>query len=77
MRVSVFIVVWSNKKIILIRKFRKHNCVNVTSDKIKYFDLYLYLDFSSFYFESSFMVFFHLLTHIILYLFDYICVYIF
>jgi len=59
----VFIIVWSNKKLILIRKFRKHNCVNVTFCEIKYLDLYMSFDFSSFSFESLFMVFSLINTH--------------
>ena len=41
----IFIIVWLNKKIILINKFSKHNRVNVTSYEIKYIDLYLSLNF--------------------------------
>jgi len=36
--VFIFIIVWLDKKIILINKFSKHNRLNVTSFKIKYFD---------------------------------------
>jgi hypothetical protein len=38
--VSIFIIVWLNKKIILIKKFNKYNRVNVKSYEIKYFNLH-------------------------------------
>jgi len=44
-----FIIVWLNKKIILINKFSKHNRVNVTSCKIKYLDLHMFLNFFLFF----------------------------
>jgi hypothetical protein len=42
---SIFINVWLNKDIILINKFSKYNRVDITSCKIKYPDLHLFLDF--------------------------------
>ena len=41
----IFIIVWLNKKIILINKFSKYNQVNVTFYEIKYLDVYPFLDF--------------------------------
>jgi hypothetical protein len=46
--VHIFIIVWLNKKVILIDKFSKYNQVNILSCKIKYLDLHLAFDFSSF-----------------------------
>jgi hypothetical protein len=66
MCVSISIIVWLNKTIILTKKFRKHNRIYVSSYKIKYFDLHLFLDFSSFVFSYRLWFFFHLLTHVIL-----------
>ena len=57
--------------IILINKFSKHNRVNVSSYKIKYFNMHMSLDFSGFIFNYS-LFFTYLLTHILLDLFDYI-----
>jgi hypothetical protein len=37
---SIFIIVWLNKKIIWINKFSKYNRVNITSCEIKYIDLH-------------------------------------
>jgi hypothetical protein len=75
--VSIFIIIWLNEKNILINKFSKHNRVNVSSCEIKYFNLHLSLNLSKFIFELSFFVIFHLLTHIILDLFDYMYILIF
>lgn len=44
---SISIIVWLNKKIILINKFSKHNRIYVLSYEIKYPDLYLSIDFSN------------------------------
>jgi hypothetical protein len=43
--VSISIIICLNKKIILINKYSKHNQVNISSFKIKYYDLKLSLDF--------------------------------
>lgn len=48
--VSIYIIVCLNKKGILINKFSKHKRVNARSFKIKYLDLHMSLDFSSFIF---------------------------
>jgi hypothetical protein len=64
--VSISIIIYLNKKTIITNKFSKYNWVNIMACKIKYFDLHL-----SFNFKLLFMDFFHLLTHIILVLFDY------
>jgi hypothetical protein len=48
--VSFSIIVWLNKKIILINKFHEYNRESILSCKIKYLDLYLSLDFSCFIF---------------------------
>ena len=45
--VSIFSIVCLNKKFILINKFSKNNQVNILFFEIKYFDLYIFLDFSS------------------------------
>jgi len=75
--VSIFIIIWLNEKNILINKFSKHNRVNISSCEIKYFNLHLSFNFSKFIFELSFFVIFHLLTHIMLDLFDYMYILIF
>jgi hypothetical protein len=49
--ISIFIIICLNKKIILINKFSKHNRVNVPSSEIKYLDLHLSLNFSTFIFK--------------------------
>jgi len=51
MYVFIFIIIWFNKKIILVNKFIKHSEVNGLRCKIKYLDLYIFLDFSSFIFS--------------------------
>ena len=55
--VSISIIIWLNKKIILINKFSKHNHVNVPSCEIKYLDLHMSFIFSNFIF-SYFLWFF-------------------
>ena len=47
----ISIIVFLNKKIVLINKFNKHNQINILSFEIKYLHLYLSLDFSSFIFK--------------------------
>jgi hypothetical protein len=47
MYASISIIVWLNKKIILINKFSKHNRVYVLSYEIKYLNLYLSINFSN------------------------------
>jgi hypothetical protein len=51
MYVSIFIIIWLNKKIILINKFSKHNWINISSWEIKYFNPNLSLDFFNFIFS--------------------------
>jgi hypothetical protein len=73
MCISIFIIVWLNKKLVLINKFSKYNRINISSFKIKYLNLYLFLDFFSLLFiVIVYSCFFYLLTHIILDLFNYI-----
>jgi hypothetical protein len=48
--VFIFIVVWLNKKIILINKSSKYNRVNITFYEIKYLDIYLFFNFFLFLF---------------------------
>jgi hypothetical protein len=55
----------------IIKKISKNNQVNIPSCKIKYLNLHLSLNFSSFIFIYCLWLFFHLLTHIIIDLFDY------
>jgi hypothetical protein len=50
-RVFIFIIICLNKKIILINKFSKHNRMNVSSFNIKYFNLHLFFNSSSFIFR--------------------------
>ena len=49
--VSIFNIIWLNKKIILIKKFSKHNQINASSYKIKYLNLYLSFDIFNFIFS--------------------------
>ena len=49
--VSISIIFCLNKKDILIKTFSKHYRVYVSSFEIKYFDVYLSLDFSGFAFR--------------------------
>jgi hypothetical protein len=49
--VSISIIFCLNKKDILIKTFSKHYRVYVSSFEIKYFDVYLSLNFSSFVFR--------------------------
>jgi hypothetical protein len=76
--VSIFIIICLNKNIILINKFMKHNWINVSSYKIKYLDLYLFLII--FFFLVIVYGFIYLLTNIVfnlfLYLKKYYCFYI-
>ena len=46
MCMSIFIIM--NKKIILIKKFSKHNRINIMSCKIKYLDLHIFFNFFNF-----------------------------
>jgi len=75
--VFIFIVVWMNKKIILINKFNKHNQVNFLSFKIKYINLYMSLDFFIFIFSYCLWLFFHLFTHNSWFIWLYVCIKIF
>jgi hypothetical protein len=47
---SIFIIVQLNKKIILIKKFRKYDRVNILFYEVKYLDLCMSLDCFHFYF---------------------------
>jgi len=51
MYVSISIIIWFNKKLILIKKISKHNRVNIPCCGIKYIDLHLSLNFSNFAFS--------------------------
>jgi len=67
MCISIFIIIWFNKKLILIKKSSKENQINIMSCEIKYFDIYLSLKFYKF--NDIFLC---LLTLIVLEWFDYI-----
>ena len=49
--VFIFIIVCLYKKIILINNFSKYNRVNILYFKIKYLNLYMFLDFLKFIFR--------------------------
>ena len=51
MCVSISIIVWLYKNIILINRFNKHNRVSILSYKIKYLYLHMFLDFFDFIFS--------------------------
>jgi len=73
--VSFSIIVWLNKKIILINKFHEYNRESILSCKIKYLDLYLSLDFSCFIFTYclwSFYLFIN--THSSQYILLHVCI---
>jgi hypothetical protein len=69
--ISISIIICLNKKIILINKFSIHNQVNVLACKIKYLDLHSSFNFSIFIFSYRLWFFFHLLTCIVVNLFNY------
>jgi len=70
MYVSTFIVVSLNKKLILINKLNKQNQVDVSSYKIKYLDLHLFI-FLVLLLVIIKIFFLHLFTHVIIDLFNY------
>ena len=77
--VSIFIIVWLNKKIILIKKLNKYNRVNVKSYEIKYFNLHSsLLIFPVFIFSHCLWFFFSLInTHSSQFIWLNYCIYIF
>ena len=73
----ISIIVFLNKKIILINKFSKHNRINILSFENKYLHLYLSLDFQVLFLSIVNDLFIYLFTHIVLNLFNYMNAYFF
>jgi hypothetical protein len=61
--VFIFIIVWLNKKIILINKFNKYNRINILSCVIKYLDLHLSFNFFNFIFCYRLCFYLFINTH--------------